>query len=158
MTFTLTSSSFVAGTPIPERHTCDGKDLSPPLAWSGAPAGAKTFALINDDPDARKPGGWVHWVIYNIPASTTGLPEGVARDARPSTPAGAEQGTNDFGKVGFNGSCPPPGKPHHYHFTLYALDAALPLGPGATRDDVRKAMTGHVLGQAELIGLYARPR
>ena len=126
MTFTLTSTSFVGGTPIPDRHTCDGKDLSPPLAWSGAPA--------------------------------AGLPEGVARNPRPATPAGAEQGTNDFGKVGFNGSCPPPGAPHHYHFTLYALDAPLPLDPGATRDAVRQAMTGHVLGQAVLIGIYARPR
>lgn len=158
MTFTLTSPSFAAGASIPARHTCDGEDVSPPLAWSGAPAGAKTFALIDDDPDARKAGGWVHWVIYNIPASVTELPEGVAKTARPASPAGAAQGTNDFGKTGFNGSCPPPGAPHHYRFTLYALDTALPLEPGATRDEVKKALTGHILGQAGLTGLYARLR
>jgi Raf kinase inhibitor-like YbhB/YbcL family protein len=158
VTFTLTSTSFVGGTPIPERHTCDGKDVSPPLSWSGTPGGAQTFALIDDDPDARKPGGWVHWVIYNIPASVTSLPEGLSKSPRLSTPDGAIQGTNDFGKVGFNGSCPPPGAPHHYHFTLYALDSRLSLEPGATRDDVRKAMTRHILGQAELVGIYARPR
>lgn len=156
MTFALTSSSFLAGAPIPARHTCDGKDLSPPLAWSGAPAGVKSFALINDDPDARKAGGWVHWVIYNIPGSVTALPEGVSKDPRPAAPHGVEQGTNDFGKIGFNGSCPPPGAPHHYHFTVYALDTQLPLEPGATRDALKKAMTGHVLGQAELVGLYTR--
>ena len=158
MTFTLTSPSFVGGTPIPVRHTCDGENLSPPLAWSGAPAGTRTFVLIDADPDVRKVGGFVHWVLYNVPGSVLDLPEGLPKKPHPAQVAGVAQGTNDFGKLGFEGSCPPPGAPHHYHFTLFAVDAALPLEPGASRDDVRKAMTGHVLGQAELIGLYARPR
>lgn len=156
--FTLTSSSFAAGTPIPARHTCDGANVSPPLAWSGPPAGTKSFALIDDDPDAPKAGGFVHWVLFNIPASVHDLKEGVPHGPRPAVPPGALQGTNDFGQVGFDGSCPPPGKPHHYHFTLYALDAPLALDAGARRDEILKATAGHVLGRAALIGLYARPR
>jgi len=158
MTFTLTSTSFGPDGTIPVRHTCDGADVSPPLAWSGAPAGTAAFALIQDDPDAPRPGGFVHWVAYDVPASVTRLPEGVSRDERPAELHGGLQGTNDFRRIGFNGSCPPPGTPHHYHFTLYALDSALSLGPGATRAQVAGAMKGHVLGQAELIGRYGRSR
>lgn len=101
MSFTLTSRSFAAGAAIPARHTCDGENISPPLAWSGAPAGTRSFALIDDDPDAPRPGGFVHWVLYDIPASVSELAEG-------AVPPGAIPGTNDYGKRRFDGSCPPP--------------------------------------------------
>ena len=148
MTFALISSAFTEGGPIPREHTCDGKDAAPPLAWSGAPAGVETFALIADDPDA--PGRvWVHWVLFNLPGTAAALPESLAE---------AEQGRNDFKRAGYGGPCPPPGKPHRYVFKLYALDAVLSLKAGATKADVERAIQGHVLGTAQLIGVYARPR
>ena len=148
MTFALTSPAFTEGGPIPREHTCDGKDVAPPLAWSGAPADVATFALIADDPDA--PGGvWVHWVLYNLPGTAAALPEG--------TPA-AEHGRNDFKRIGYGGPCPPPGKPHRYFFKLYALDSRLALRAGATKPDVERAMQGHVLGTAQLMGVYGRGR
>jgi len=156
MAFTLASTAFGANAPIPKKYTCDGSDVSPPLKWGGTPSGTKAFALINDDPDAPRPGGWVHWVLYDLPASRADLPENVPKLESPSALDGARQGKNDFGKIGFNGSCPPPGKPHHYHFRLYALDAALGLKPGATRPEVERAMQGHVLGIAEIVGIYER--
>ena len=156
MAFTLASTAFGANAPIPKKHTCDGSDVSPPLKWGGTPPGTKTFALINDDPDASRPGGWVHWILYDLPGGRVDLPENIPKLESPSALGGARQGKNDFGKIGFNGSCPPRGKPHHYHFRLYALDAALNLKAGATRSEVERAMQGHVLGIAEIIGVYER--
>jgi Raf kinase inhibitor-like YbhB/YbcL family protein len=146
--FKLTSSAFPAGGEIPGKHTCDGEDVSPALSWEGAPDGTVAFALIVDDPDAR---GFVHWVLVDVSGSATGsVPEGYS-----SSPDAAQQGTNDFGRTGWSGPCPPSGS-HRYVFTLAALDA--PLGiPGAPRAaDVQSAMAGHVLDQATLTANYRR--
>jgi Raf kinase inhibitor-like YbhB/YbcL family protein len=153
MTIQLSSPSFLNGETIPRKNTCDGEDLSPPLNWTGIPQGAKSLALIVDDPDAPR-GTWVHWVIYNLPSAQTSLPEGVAKVANPAG-LGA-QGNNDFRRPGYGGPCPPAGTPHRYFFKLYALDASLNLGPGATKADLEKAMQGHVLAQGQLIGKYGR--
>lgn len=153
MAFSLSSSAFAAGAEIPEQYTCEGADASPALSWRGAPAGTKAFALIADDPDAPV-GTWVHWVLYDVPADTTELAKGVPTDATLRT--GAKQGVNDFRKTGYGGPCPPPGKPHRYVFTLYALDAPTGLKPGARKADVLRAIQGHVLAQTELIGTYKR--
>jgi Raf kinase inhibitor-like YbhB/YbcL family protein len=149
------SSSFRAGAAIPRKHTCDGDDVSPALSWSGAPEGTKELALLCEDPDA--PGGtFVHWVLWGIPGGTTDLPEGVAAgDAVPGL-AQARQGTNGFRIRGYRGPCPPPGKPHHYHFRVYALGARLDLPAGSTIERVRESMNGHVLAEGELIGIYGR--
>ena len=157
MALTLTSPAFAAGAAIPAKHTCDGPDLSPALAWSGAPPAAKTFALIVDDPDAPA-GTWVHWVLLNLTATLAALPENLPKSETLPQLGGAAQGRNDFRKIGYGGPCPPPGKPHRYFFKLYALDAVLPLEAGATKADVERAMKGHVLGQAQLMGTYARRR
>ena len=148
----LESPAFTQGQPIPQKHTCDGEDASPELRWSGAPAGTKSFALIADDPDAPS-GTWVHWVIYNIPASTHELPAGIEKTAASS---GGTLGVNDFKKSGYGGPCPPPGKPHRYFFKIYALDTQLSLKAGATKKDVEAAMKSHTLGKAELMGTYQR--
>ncbi len=150
----IESSGFTASQPIPQKFSCEGADISPPLAWSGAPPGTTTFALIADDPDAPA-GTWVHWVLFNLPASTTSLPEGVAKT---DSAAGGVQGKNDFGNIGYGGPCPPPGKPHRYFFKLYALDTSLSLSAGARKQDVEKAMQGHVIAQAELMGTYQRKK
>ncbi len=153
MEFSMTSIGFKERENIPIKYTCDGADLSPPLSWGEPPGGAESLVLIVDDPDA--PGGtFTHWVLFNLPASTEGLPGGVSRLERPET--GGIHGRNDFREVGYNGPCPPPGKPHTYRFKLYALDAKLDLAPGATRGEVLKAMEGHVLGEAGLRGKYGR--
>ena len=151
----LTSSAFQQGSSIPVQHTCDDANVSPPLAWTGVPPAAKTLALLADDPDAPM-GTWVHWVLYDLPLSANALPEDIARTQ--FAVAGAKQGLNDFGHLGYGGPCPPAGKPHRYFFKLYALDCELPLGPGATKAQVEKAMSGHVLAQAELMGTYQRRR
>ena len=149
----LTSTTFTQGQVIPAKYTCDGANVSPPLSWSGVPAAAKSLALISDDPDA--PGQtWVHWVIYNIPSSRHELPEGIK--ATETVLGGAVQGTNSFRKIGYGGPCPPGGASHRYFFKLYALDANLSLGPGATKQAVLDAMDGHILAQAELMGTYKR--
>ena len=148
----LESSSFAQGQPIPQKYTCDGGDVSPQLRWSKAPQETKSFALIADDPDAPA-GTWVHWVIYNIPASTSELPAGVPKTA--TAPMGV-QGLNDFKKIGYGGPCPPPGKPHRYFFKIYALDTQLPVKSGATKTDIEAAMQGHMLANAELMGTYQR--
>ncbi|MBM3908816.1 MAG: YbhB/YbcL family Raf kinase inhibitor-like protein [Gemmatimonadetes bacterium] len=153
----LTSASFAHGESIPVRHTCDGANSSPPLAWSGVPDGAKSLALIVDDPDAPDPAAprrvWVHWLLYNIAPALTSLPEGGARSP---TPREAREGLNDSGDPGYEGPCPPIGR-HRYYHRLFALDAILPdLGPRASRRDLDAAMRGHVLDQAELMGTYAR--
>jgi Raf kinase inhibitor-like YbhB/YbcL family protein len=149
---TIESAAFMQGKPIPEKYTCEGGDASPPMSWTNAPQGTKSFALIVDDPDAPA-GLWVHWVLYNIPASTHALQAGIKKSE--ATSAG-RQGVNDFKKIGYGGPCPPPGTPHRYFFKLYALDAQLPLRPRASKKDVEAAMQGHVLAPAQLIGTYQR--
>ena len=152
MPFSLTSPAFTEGQSIPAAYTCEGRDHSPALAWTDPPAGTKSFALISDDPDA--PGKtWVHWVVYNLPPASRALPEAFPRD--PQRPDGTRQGRTDFGAVGYGGPCPPSGV-HRYFFKLYALDAVVELPPGATKAQLERAMAGHILGQAQLIGTYQR--
>ena len=152
MALQLTSTAFNDGGAIPARYTCEGQDVSPPLAWSGAPEGTTGFALITDDPDA--PGKtWVHWVVYHIPLDVRELRE--AFPPNRETSDGTRQGTTDFGRVGYGGPCPPSGT-HRYFFKLYALNLALTLPPGATKRQVEEVMQGHVLAQAELMGTYRR--
>lgn len=150
---TITSPAFKMGSAIPKKYTGDGADVSPPLSWDGVPEGTKSFALISDDPDAPV-GTWVHWVIFNIPPSEKGLPEGVPKQN--TLPNGAKQGLNDFRKIGYNGPAPPPGKPHRYYFKLYALDTLLDLPAGIKKSDLLKAMEGHILSTAEYMGTYQR--
>ena len=149
----FSSSAFTEGALIPVAHTGDGQDSSPPLAWSAGPAGTQSFALICDDPDAPAK-TWVHWVLFNIPASQTSLPEGVP--TQKELPEGARQGTNDFGKIGYGGPAPPKGKPHHYFFKLYALDITLNLPAGAKKDQLLDAMKGHILAEGQCMGRYGR--
>ena len=149
----LTSPAFAEGSPIPAKHTCDEKDKSPPLKWSGVPAEAKSLALIADDPDAPV-GTWVHWVLFDLPPGTTELPEDVAKGQY--LEGGAKQGQNDFRRLGYGGPCPPHGKPHRYFFKLYALDKMLELKPGATKKEVERAMEKHILAQGQLMGTYQR--
>lgn len=150
---TITSSAFKMGSPIPKKYTGDGPDVSPPLSWEGVPQEAKSLALISDDPDAPV-GTWVHWVIFNIPPTEKGLPEGIPKQE--VLPNGAKQGLNDFRKIGYNGPAPPPGKPHRYYFKLYALDTMLNLPSGVKKADLLKAMEGHILATAEYMGTYQR--
>lgn len=150
---TLRSASFEPGKAIPVKHTCDGDDLSPQLEWDGAPPGTETFALIVDDPDA--PGRtFTHWVIYNIPARRRELPEGVRGEK--IIRKGCFQGLNDFRQMGWGGPCPPPGKPHRYRFRLYALGTVLDVPSGVAKGTVLDAMRGHVLAEAEIVGIYGR--
>jgi len=153
MTFQLRSPAFSNGGEIPKEFTCSGEDRSPALEWSDAPAGTKSFALIADDPDAPA-GTWVHWVIFNIPGKSHALARGIEKTELLAD--GSRQGRNDFRKIGYNGPCPPPGKPHRYFFKLYALDSELGLNPGATKRDVEHAMEGHILGHAEWMGRFRR--
>lgn len=153
MSFHVSTTAFSAGEMIPKKFTCDGADPSPPLSWNDAPSSTQAFALIADDPDAPV-GTWVHWVLYNLSANTKELPEGVEKQEQLA--GGALQGRNDFRKIGYNGPCPPPGKPHRYFFKLYALDAKLELKAGASKAELDGAMEGHIVGQAELIGRYGR--
>jgi len=153
MAFELTSSAFKSGDPIPRRYTCEGEDLSPPLHWSVPPAATKSLVIIADDPDAPV-GTWVHWVIYDLPLDLRGLTEAVPPKDR--LPNGALQGLNDFKRVGYGGPCPPPGKPHRYYFTLYALDVTLNLKPRTTKAQVLDASKGHVLAEAQLMGRFGR--
>jgi Raf kinase inhibitor-like YbhB/YbcL family protein len=155
MSLSLTSTAFAHGAAIPALHTCEGRDVSPPLAWSGVPANSKALVLIVDDPDAPDPKAprmtWVHWVVYNLPPNSNGLAEGAA------LPAGAMAGTNDFRHTRYGGPCPPIGR-HRYFFKLYALDTLLPnLGP-ASKAQVERAMVGHVLAEAQLMGTYQAHR
>ncbi len=147
----LKSSAFQKGGDIPRKYTCHGTDLSPPLQWKNSPLGTKSFALIADDPDVPV-GTWVHWVIYDLPANTQELAEGVPVSETLSK--GGKQGINDFKKTGYGGPCPPPGPAHRYFFKLYALDAQTNLKPGATKQKLLDAIKGHILAQAELIGRY----
>jgi Raf kinase inhibitor-like YbhB/YbcL family protein len=152
---TVTSAAFSQGGSIPAKYTCDGSDMPPPLKWAGAPAGTKSFALICDDPDAPA-GTWVHWVLFNLRAPATELGEKLERVA--TLPGGASQGTNSFMKIGYGGPCPPPGKPHRYFFKLYALDTEIPLKPGATKQELLRAMEKHILAQGQLMGTYQRKK
>lgn len=152
-TMKISSGSFSAGEMIPKKFTCDGPDASPKLNWTEPPAKTQSFALIMDDPDAPA-GTWVHWVLFDLPAETRELAEGVAKQEQLAN--GSRQGRNDFGKIGYGGPCPPPGDPHRYFFKLYALDAKLNLKAGATKADVEGAMKGHILAHAEMIGKYGR--
>ena len=157
MSLTVTSPAFQEGHAIPRRHTEDGEDLSPALSWSNLPANTKELALIVDDPDAPRAEPWVHWLLYKIPATTKELPEGIPPHEKPSTPEGAAQGKNRWGTVGYRGPAPPKRHgTHHYHFKLYALDAALDLKPGLDKHDLMNALSGHILGHGELVGTYQR--
>jgi Raf kinase inhibitor-like YbhB/YbcL family protein len=151
-TMKLVSAAFDEGGMIPEKYTCDGADMSPPLKWDSIPEGTKSLALICDDPDAPV-GTWVHWVYYDIPVSIKSVPENVASDERPKM--GGIQGTNDFRRIGYGGPCPPGGT-HRYYFKLYALDTLLNLPPGATKKQLITAMENHIVDQAQLMGKYRR--
>jgi Raf kinase inhibitor-like YbhB/YbcL family protein len=148
MNFELTCTAFAAGEPIPAKYTCDGADISPPLAWSDPPQGTQSLALIMDDPDAPV-GTWDHWLLFNIPADTPDLPE------QASPPSGSVDGKNSWGRMGYGGPCPPRGT-HRYFFKLYALDSTLDLQSGADKAKLLQAMERHILAQAELMGTYAR--
>ncbi|MGQ9708587.1 MAG: YbhB/YbcL family Raf kinase inhibitor-like protein [bacterium] len=150
---TLVSSAFDQGKEIPKRHTGDGEDVSPELIWDGVPAGTKSFALICSDPDAPL-GTFIHWVIYNIPDTVRRLPEGIPGEERFSD--GTRQGVNGFRRIGYNGPKPPPGKPHRYFFRLYALDTVFALEEKASAGRLQERMDGHILGYAELMGIYGR--
>lgn len=150
----LTSPAFTHGSVIPAVHTCDGEGLSPELAWTGVPVERRSLALVCDDPDAPR-GTWVHWVLYDMSPTLTGLPAGVANASR--HPSGGAHGKNDYGELGWGGPAPPRGHGvHHYEFRLYALDEKLELSPGATKAQLLAAMEGHVLAQAKLTGTYRR--
>lgn len=151
MTFTLKSKSFDHDGLIPNTFTCDGQDRSPALEWNGAPTGTKSFVLIMDDPDAPV-GMWDHWILFNLPATTTALVEGIAK-----LPPGTVEGKNSWHRTGYGGPCPPD-REHRYFFKLYALDTAFNLKQGAAKKEVEAAMAGHVLAKTELMGRYDRPR
>jgi len=153
----LQSSAFQEGQPIPERYSADGRNLSPPLSWSGLPNGTRSLALVVEDPDAPGAEPFVHWLLYEIPADTSSLPEGIPPQAGREQLGGALQGQNSTGKIGYFGPRPPKGDPpHHYHFQLYALDADLHLPAGAGRQALRDALSGHELARGELIGTFSR--
>jgi Raf kinase inhibitor-like YbhB/YbcL family protein len=151
-TIQLTSTAFKDGQSIPRGYTCDGANVSPPLEWTGVPKTAKTLALITDDPDAPS-GTFVHWVLFNLPADGLGLIENTPQTE--TLKGGGMQGKNGFEKIGYGGPCPPSGT-HRYFFKLYALDAELSLKAGATKAEVEKAMQGHIVAQAQLMGTYSR--
>lgn len=149
----IESPAFNFGSEIPKKYSCEGADVSPELRFSEVPAGAKSLALICDDPDAPM-GTWVHWVLFNLPPETKSLSEGLPKTQYVLKTA--VQGINDFGKVGYGGPCPPPGKPHRYYFALYALKAPLDLKPGATKAQLLEAMKGQISAEAKLMGTYKR--
>lgn len=155
MALTLSSPAFQPNTSIPSHYTCDGDNISPPLEWSDIPEGAKALVLIMDDPDVpktlRPDGMYDHWVLFNIPTSVVGLPENI------QNVPGARQGKNTSGKLGYTGPCPPD-RQHRYFFKLYALDTTLNLPEGATKTEVEAAMKGHILEEAQLMGVYDRAR
>ena len=153
MSIELSSTAFQPGATIPKQFTGDGANQSPPLRWSEPPSGTKSLALICDDPDAPR-GTWVHWVVFNLPAQTRELEEGVPTTGTLGN--GAKQGKNDFGNVGYGGPAPPKGNPHRYFFTLYALDVVVDLPPGATKANLLDAMKGHILAEGQLMGTYGR--
>jgi Raf kinase inhibitor-like YbhB/YbcL family protein len=156
-TIAVQSPAFGPGARIPKQHTADGEGVSPPLTWLNVPREAICLALLVEDPDSSTPQPCVHWVAYNIPAGSEGLPEAVVPGDRPGRPAGMRQGSSGGDVRGWVGCAPPAGTgPHHYHFELFALDALLALHDGATRADLAKAMRGHLLATGELVGTYSR--
>lgn len=153
LTLTVASAAFLMNAAIPFRHTCKGENVSPPLTWTGAPAGTRSFAVLMDDPDA--PGGdWVHWILFNLPPDVTSLNAAVPRASR--LLSGAIQGINDFGAAGYGGPCPPPGRAHRYVFHVYALDTLLDLKSAARKADLLRAMEGHIVACGELVGTFSR--
>jgi len=152
-TFTVLSTSFANGAAIPDRFTCEGVDRAPALSWSNVPDRTRSLALIAEDPDAPA-GTWTHWLIWNIPPKPPSLPEGTPK--LPLLPSHARQGRNDFHRIGYGGPCPPPGKLHHYIFKLYALDATLPLRPGASKADLESALAPHILAETSWTGTCKR--
>jgi Raf kinase inhibitor-like YbhB/YbcL family protein len=153
VSFSLRSSAFRDGEAIPARYTCDGENVSPALSWDTVPDGSGALVLVMDDPDAPR-GTFTHWVLFDIPPEARELPEAIT--PRAALDDGARQGPNDFGNLGYGGPCPPPGAPHHYRFTLYAVDAPLRLAPGATKQEVTSALSGPTIGSARLVGTYRR--
>ena len=151
----VSSAAFQAGQAIPAKYTCDGADLSPPLMWSGAPPNTRSWVLICEDPDAPQ-GPFTHWLIYGLPASVTELAEGASTSG--SVSRSARQGLNDFNRVGYGGPCPPQGPAHRYFFKLYALGNVPDLKPGALKKDLERAMKGHILAEAQLMGRYQRKK
>ena len=149
----IQSSAFPAGGTIPQRYTCDGNDISPSLSWAEPPAGTQSLALIFDDPDAPA-GTWDHWVLFNIPATVRSLSEGIPPNE--VVEGVGTQGNNSWRRLGYGGPCPPKGSTHRYEFKLYALDTALDLDPGASKRDLEKAMSGHILATGQLLGRYGR--
>lgn len=147
----ILAEGFGNGERIPDKFTCKGEDISPHLSWEGVPAVTKSIALIMDDPDASG-GTFVHWVIYNLEANTRNLPEAMPLDEAFAN--GSMQGMTDFGRPGYGGPCPPPGKPHRYYFKIYALDVRLNLSSGASKSQLENAMKGHIIAQGELMGKY----
>ncbi len=157
MSLHLRCAAFADGQPVPRRHTGDGEDLSPPLSWTGLPAGTAALALIVDDPDAPTSEPWVHWVIYDLPADEQGLVEGIPPVDRPASPSGAIQGRNSWGSVGYRGPAPPRGHGvHHYNFRLFALDRPVNLPQGLDKPALLAAIRGHVIAEAALTGTYQR--
>ena len=154
MSFAVKSTAFSNGSEIPRQYTCSGENVSPSLSWSEVPPQARALALIADDPDAPA-GTWTHWIMWNIPAHATALSEGVP-PSQELLHNGARQGKNDFGRIGYGGPCPPPGRPHRYFFRLYALGAMLDVKSGAARSELETAMMPHVVAQAEWMGLFKR--
>jgi Raf kinase inhibitor-like YbhB/YbcL family protein len=153
MEIKIKSAAFEEGGMIPKKYTCDGRDVSPPLSWTSVPEGTKSLALICDDPDAPTRGTWIHWVIFNIPADTRELPESIPPQR--TLAIGAKQGINDFRKIGYGGPCPPSGT-HRYYFYLYALDTEINLEGGATKEQLMRAMEGHILAEGKIMGKYKR--
>ncbi|MGO8737044.1 MAG: YbhB/YbcL family Raf kinase inhibitor-like protein [Terriglobia bacterium] len=149
----LTTTSFTPGGFIPKRFTCEAADVSPALTWTDPPPGTRSFAIIEDDPDAPS-GTFVHWVVYDLPAAYRKLPEALSGNDQMS--GGGRQGTNDFSRTGYSGPCPPPGKPHRYFIRLYAVGVILNLPPAATRKELDEAMQSHILARGELMGRFAR--
>ncbi|NJN55333.1 MAG: YbhB/YbcL family Raf kinase inhibitor-like protein [Anaerolineae bacterium] len=157
MPFALSSAAFAAQADIPTRYTCHGENLSPALQWTSPPADTQSLVLLMDDPDAVPVAGrvWDHWVLFNIPASATSLPESLPKEEQ--LPDGSQHGRTSSSQLGYSGPCPPSGQTHGYVFTLYALDTILDLEPRPTKAAVLTAMEGHILAQAELVGLYTSP-
>ena len=151
--FMVQALPFRSGEKIPRKYTCQGVDLSPALSWEGVPEMTKGFVLIVDDPDAPS-GVWVHWLLYNIPSSARGLPEGFSKE--PLGKDGTAQGENGFGSLGYRGPCPPPGSPHRYRFHLYALKEDLKLQSGLKKEELLEKIRGHILGESETVGIYQR--
>ncbi len=156
MALTLTSTAFTRGGEIPSRYTCQGEDIPPRIEWQGVPVNTRSLVFIVDDPDAPDPKAprmtWVHWVVYNLPPDTKGLPEAATST---DLPPGTEQGLNDWNRTGYGGPCPPVGR-HRYFHKLYALDTVLPVMDKPTKADIEAAMAGHVIEQAELVGTYEK--